>query len=107
MRFAIQHRTHYTYDQKGSFAVQRLRLTPSSNAAQTVHFWSVEVPGINGGADYVDGFGNRTKLISHCEPYDEITIVAAGEVETIDTRGVLGETGEFANPQLFLRETPL
>lgn len=107
MRFLIRHQTRYTYDELGSFAVQRLRLTPTSSRAQTIHSWSVEVPGIKDAAEYTDGFGNRTHLISRCEPYDEIRILAQGEVETSDTGGVVGETGEVANPLIFLRQTPL
>lgn len=107
MRFTIRHQTRYVYDRPGSFSVQRLRLTPCRTDGQIVHSWSVEAPGMEHAAEYVDGFGNRTHLIGHSEPYDEITIVAAGEVETRDTGGVIGDTGELANPQIFLRETPL
>lgn len=107
MRFAIRHLTHYAYETPGSFSVQRLRLTPRSTDGQTVHSWAIEAPGIGNAAEYVDGFGNRTHLVGHSEPYDEITIVATGEVETVDTGGVVGKTGEVANPLIFLRETPL
>jgi transglutaminase-like putative cysteine protease len=55
----------------------------------------------------VDGFGNRVHLITHCNPYDELTISASGEVETTDTGGVVGDLGETANPLVFLRGTPL
>ena len=41
------------------------------------------------------------------KPYSELKITAAGEVETSDTGGVLGDLGETANPQLFLRPTTL
>src|SRR3712207_4904608 len=107
MRFAVRHKTHYTYVTPGAFAVQRLRLTPSGNRAQTIHSWSIEAPDIEHAADYVDGFGNRVHLVTHCKPYTELTIVAEGEVETTDEGGVLGDLGEVANPLLFLRSTPL
>lgn len=107
MRFLIRHSTHYTYDALGSFAVQRLRLTPKSNAAQTVLDWRIEAPGIDKAAAYVDGFGNQVHLITHCRPYDEITVTAEGEVETAETGGTLGELPEAANPLVFLRPSPL
>jgi transglutaminase-like putative cysteine protease len=107
MRFTIRHATHYSYDVRGSFAVQRLRLTPADNRAQTVRSWKVEADGIDHAAEYVDGFGNRVHLITHCKPYDELTIVASGEVETSDTGGMVGDLGEVANSRLFLRPTPL
>ncbi len=87
--------------------MQRLRLTPSDNRAQRVLSWSIEAEGIENAAEYTDGFGNRVHLITHCQPYDELTITAEGEVETFDTGGVIGDLGEIANPQIFLRSTPL
>ena len=107
MRFAVRHKTHYTYDTPGAFAVQRLRLTPAGNRAQTIHSWSIQAPDIEHAAEYIDGFGNRVHLITHCRPYSELTITAEGEVETSDEGGVLGDLGETANPLLFLRSTPL
>jgi transglutaminase-like putative cysteine protease len=107
MRFAIRHTTHYCYDAQGFFAVQRLRLTPADHKGQRVQSWSIEAHGIEHAAEYIDGFGNRVHLITHCQPYDQLTITAAGEVETTDTGGVIGDTGEAANPQIFLRPTPL
>jgi transglutaminase-like putative cysteine protease len=107
MRISISHTTHYRYDAVGSFAVQRLRLTPFDNQAQKVLSWAIEADGIADAAHYIDGFGNRVHLISHSKPYEELTITAAGEVDTFDQGGVIGNLGEAANPLLFLRATPL
>ncbi len=107
MRISIRHSTHYGYDGRGSFAVQRLRLTPTDNRAQTVRAWAIRAKGIEHAAEYVDGFGNPVHLITHCRPYEELTIVAEGEVDTIDTGGVVGYTDEIANPRLFLKPTAL
>ena len=107
VRVSIRHSTHYGYDRRGSFAVQRLRLTPANNKAQTVRSWSIAAEGMEHAATYVDGFANRVHLITHCKPYDELTITAEGEVETVDTGGVVGEIGEVANPLLFLNATRL
>lgn len=91
----------------GAFAVQRLRLTPGDNRSQTVRAWSIDAEGIEHAAEYVDGFGNRVHLVTHCKPYDELTIVAEGEVDTVDTGGIVGDLGEAANPLLFLKATSL
>ncbi|HEX9904998.1 MAG TPA: transglutaminase family protein [Propylenella sp.] len=107
MQISIRHTTRYSYDAAGSSAVQRLRLTPSDNRAQRVLSWSIEAAGIEHAAQYVDGFGNRVHLVTHAGPYEALSITAAGEVETNDTGGVLGNLGEAANPRLFLRATPL
>jgi transglutaminase-like putative cysteine protease len=106
MRLSICHSTRYRYGTSGSQSVQRLRLTPSDNRAQRVLVWSLKAEGIERAAEYVDGFGNRVHLITHSEPYDDLTITAEGEVETTDTGGVIGETSESANPLIFLRSTP-
>jgi transglutaminase-like putative cysteine protease len=107
MRLSIRHTTHYSYDAAGSLAVQRLRLTPFDNRAQKVLSWAITADGIEQAAGYIDGFGNRVHLITHSKSYDELTVMAAGEVETTDTGGVLGDLGETANPFLFLRPTLL
>lgn len=106
MLVSIRHTTNYSYDAVGSFAVQRLRLTPFDNQTQKVLSWAIEADGIAEAAHYVDGFGNRVHLITHCRPYETLSITAAGEVETFDRNGVVGNLGELANPRLFLRSTP-
>lgn len=107
MRLSIRHTTLYRYGSPGAFAVQRLRLTPRDNRSQTVGAWAIEAAGIEHAAEYVDGFGNRVHLVTHCKPYDELAVTAVGEVETFDTGGVVGDLGEAANPLLFLKSTPL
>ncbi len=106
MLISIQHTTHYNYDTVGSFAVQRLRLTPSGTRSQKVRSWRVEADGIEHAATYVDGFANRIHLITHCRPYEALSVTASGEVETFDRDGVVGNIGEAANPRVFLRATP-
>lgn len=107
MQLTIRHSTHYAYDRPGASAVQRLRLTPTGTRAQIVHSWSIEAPGIERAATYVDGFGNVVHLITHDPGYETITVTATGHVETFATGGVVGVLGEAANPLLFLRATPL
>jgi transglutaminase-like putative cysteine protease len=106
MLVSIRHETRYSYDAATSFAVQRLRLTPFDNRAQKVRRWVIEADGMEGAAFYVDGFGNRVHLVTHCKPYEALTITAAGEVETEDCGGIVGDLGEAANPLVFLRATP-
>ena len=108
MRVAIRHTTHYRYDALGSFAVQRLRLTPVRQpGAERPLLERSRRTASRTPPSYVDGFGNRVHLITHCKPYEELTITASGEVETFDTGGVVGDLGETANPHVFLRPTPL
>ncbi len=106
MLVSIRHATHYSYDAVGGYTVQRLRLTPSDNQSQKVLSWSIEAEGIENAATYVDGFGNPIHLITQTKPYETMSIVAGGEVETFDRDGVVGYIGEAANPRVFLRATP-
>ena len=107
MFLTIRHQTRYRYDGAGSLAVQRLRLTPASNPAQTVHSWAIDAPGMDNAATYTDGLGNIVHLISQTEPDEELVITASGKVTTTDTGGVLGTLNEMANPAIFLRPTAL
>ena len=57
---------------------------------------------------YVDGFGNRVHLITHCKPYERADDHRRrARWRPSITGGVLGDLGEAANPLLFLRATPL
>ncbi len=107
MHLTIRHQTRYQYVGAGSHAIQRLRLTPASNAAQTVHSWAIDAPGMENAATYTDGLGNIVHLISQIDPEEELIITAGGEVTTIDTGGVLGDLNEMANPAIFLQPTAL
>ncbi len=107
MHLTLRHRTRYCYDGAGNLAVQRLRLTPASNRAQTVHSWVIDAPGMENAATYTDGLGNIVHLISQAEPEEEFIITASGQVTTTDTGGVLGTLNEMANPAIFLRSTAL
>jgi len=61
---------------------------------------------MEGAVFYIDGFANRVHLLTHCKPYEALSITAAGEIETQDQGGVIGDLGELANPLVFLRATP-
>ncbi len=106
MLVSIRHSTHYRYDDTSSFSVQRLMLMPFDNDAQKVRSWSIEAQGMDGAAFYIDGFANRVHLLTHTRPYEALSITAAGEVETIDRGGVVGDLKEVANPLVFMRATP-
>ena len=107
MQLTLRHQTTYRYDGAGSHAVQRLRLTPASNPAQSVESWAIEAPGMENAASYIDGLGNIVHLISQAEPEKELVITASGQVTTTDTGGVLGTLNEMANPAIFLQPTAL
>lgn len=107
MRIAIRHRTTYRYHEPVAYSVQSLRLTPASFPAQDIRSWSIDAPGIERAATFIDGFGNRVHLITIDEPHEEIVIEVTGDVVTTDTAGLVEGLGETAPAGLYLRETDL
>jgi transglutaminase-like putative cysteine protease len=107
MRIAITHASEYSYDGPPAPIVQALRLTPTSVNGQTVLSWKVEAPGYATACSYTDGFGNRVDLVSAPGELSVVRVVAEGEVETTDTGGVVGWTGEAVAPGAFLRVSPV
>jgi transglutaminase-like putative cysteine protease len=106
MLVQVRHVTRYRYDQPIDHVLQRLRLIPASSPAQEVLQWSLTAPDIETAAQYVDAFGNLTRLVVHAQPVEEVEIVAEGTVETRETHGVVGFDASTTPPWVFLRETP-
>jgi transglutaminase-like putative cysteine protease len=90
MRLKITHRTEYQYDQPAQYALQRLRLVPSSGATQSVRSWSLAIDGAREEVRFSDQFGNDTRLISIEGGPRTVSIEAAGEIETVNKAGVTG-----------------
>ena len=107
MRIAISHISEYSYDGPPAPTVQALRLTPAPVKGQTVLSWKIAAPGYATACSYTDGFGNRVDLVSAPGDLSVLRVVAEGEVETTDTGGVVGWTGEMVAPGAFLRVSPV
>ncbi len=105
MRLVIVHRTTYRYEAAVSFGIQYLRLTPSTNASQRVIRWNIDAPGRMTG--WTDAFGNRCDTLILDRPGDRIEIVAGGEVETIDTTGIMPDEQGSVPVETYLRTTAL
>jgi transglutaminase-like putative cysteine protease len=106
MRLRIHHRTTYSYDQPVSFGLQQLRLTPKSRIGQSVLTWQTHVDGGTRELDYEDHNANHVTLVSFAGEGDVLTITCEGEVETVDTNGVLGKHAGFTPLWYFKRSTP-
>lgn len=106
MRLKISHRTDYSYDAP-VHVLQRLRLTPRSSSVQSVLSWSLSVTGAKEEVRFIDHFENETRLVSADDQTVAMGIEAAGEVETFDTAGVLGQHRGFAPLWLFEQATAL
>jgi transglutaminase-like putative cysteine protease len=107
MRLRVRHTTTYRYERSVNYAIQTLRLSPQPYEGLRVHAWRVTRDGRRDLPSLLDGLGN----IVHChtirQPHTEYTIVAAGEVETSDTNGIVRGAPEPMPPTFFLRGTAL
>src|SRR6516225_8488970 len=106
MRLAVRHQTAYHYELPIAAAAQVLRLSPRPYQGLIVHSWSVRA-GHRNLRSFIDGFGN----ITHCHyvnaPHGEGVISVEGEVETVNTHGIVRGASEPLPPAFFLRRTEL
>ncbi len=107
MRLRITHHSEYRYDAPLAYALQRLRLVPRSGPTQEVIEWSLRTDGAAQEVQFIDGFGNDSRLISIDGEPHTIVIEASGIVETRDTAGVTGRHQGLAPLWLFQQETTL
>jgi transglutaminase-like putative cysteine protease len=107
MRIKVRHETAYAYKQLVRSAVQLLRMTPRSCGTQFVRHWRVEVDADARLDKSEDAYGNITHMVFINEPVDHVRIMIEGEVDTIDTGGIVAGTYERQPVRLHLRETSL
>lgn len=105
MILTVDHVTTYQYDQPMRAAVQSLRLFPSRFDGQRAITWEVAVEGGLRGGAFRDGAGDKVEGWSRRGPVSEVTVTVRGQVETIDTAGVLRGHRETVSPFAYLRET--
>lgn len=105
MQLNIEHRTVYSYSLPLLHSVQRLYLTPRSDARQTVHSWQMQLPGPCEGQS--DSFGNTAHVMVMDGPLSEIILLVRGKVETSDAPGLFVKHSERVPTTYFLRPTLL
>ena len=102
MRLTIEHKTHYRFERPAHHSIQYLRLTPRADSSQSVIAWTVTTPGKI--KRWIDGFGNVAHVSVQNGVHDEVPVTVRGEVETIDTCGML-PADDGLPPLMFLRPT--
>ncbi|MAC79511.1 MAG: transglutaminase [Rhodobacteraceae bacterium] len=107
MLLKISHTTSYRYDHPVPYALQQLRLRPKSRPEQHVISWDVTVEGGRREVSFDDEHANRVDLISFEPGVETIVITCQGEVEVVDTNGVVGKHTGFTPIWLFQRSTRL
>jgi transglutaminase-like putative cysteine protease len=101
----IRHRTSYRYALPVAYGIQLLRLIPRDDGVQQTQCWQVDVPGRR--CLQTDAFGNRVQLVTVEGTHEELSIEAAGVVDT-----AAGSTGRIAadgllSPLAYLATTSL
>jgi transglutaminase-like putative cysteine protease len=102
MKLLIEHETHYRFDAPAHHSIQYLRLTPRADSCQSVLAWTLTTPGKV--KRWTDGFGNFAHVSVQNGVHDEVPVVVRGEVETMDTFGVL-PADDGLPPLMFSRPT--
>jgi transglutaminase-like putative cysteine protease len=107
MRIRISHATTYAYNAPPTGVTQLLRLTPRDHDGQHVVAWRVDLSEDCLLHQHEDAFGNIIHSFTAEGPFNKLTVVVEGEVDTQDTDGLVSGAIERFPPQLYLRETPL
>lgn len=107
MRLTVRHATTYTYEPPADRCALRLRLYPPAFDSQRILNWTVSVNGQAVPPLLSTATGDRESIWTCLAGAPEIAVVAAGEIETSDTAGVVRGLKETVRPQVFLRTTPL
>ncbi len=107
MRIRISHATVYRYDTPPTGVIQMLRLTPRNHEGQYVVAWRVDLSEDCLLHQHEDAFGNISHSFTAEGPFRELSVSVEGEVDTSDTKSVVGGAVERFPPSLFLRETAL
>jgi transglutaminase-like putative cysteine protease len=107
MRLMIKHTTRYRFKKPLRFALQQIRMTPRTNAAQSIVSWETRATGGTKELVFLDHHRNVTELIACGKGTTELEIVSEGEVELKDMSGIVGRHMGPAPLWLYRRETPL
>lgn len=105
MRIHISHSTFYKYDIHVPYTAQLIRLHPRSHAGQQVLSWRVTSESGRPLPSTFDGYGNVLHMLTRDHLHDTAAIIAAGEIETVNTSGIVMGAVETLPPKYFLRQT--
>lgn len=107
MLLNVTHCTDYKFDAPVNYALQQVKLTPATQFGQRVVSWNIEINGGQKELSYIDEYNNKVDLLSITNDTNNISIKCSGEIETIDTKGIIGAHDELTPLGLFTRTTLL
>lgn len=102
MRLSVEHETNYRFDRPANHSIQYLRLTPRADSCQSMLSWTLTTPGQV--KRWIDGFANVSHVSVQNGVHAEVPVMVRGQVETIDTFGVL-PSDDGLPPLMFTRPT--
>lgn len=107
MRIRIDHLTQYDYAPPARSIIQILRMTPVSDAQQTISDWRIDVDCDARLSPFTDAFGNLCHTLSIDRPVSRLRIETAGQVDTGPSSGTVAGAAEPLPEAVFLRTTSL
>ncbi|TCM81475.1 transglutaminase family protein [Rhodovulum steppense] len=106
MRLRIRHTTRYRFENPVTYGLQQLRKTPKSSHQQTVIAWTTTVEGGRKELSFEDHNHNTVELLSFERDATELVVRSEGEVDLVETHGIVGAHRGPAPLWLFRRATP-
>jgi transglutaminase-like putative cysteine protease len=107
MRLTVRHITRYQYDEPVPYSLLQVRLTPKTQAGQSILHWQTKVEGGRKELEFDDQHGNRVVLVSVDNDVRDLSIHSEGEVETTSGNGIFGEHTDNTPLWYFERDTAL
>ena len=107
MIHSINHQTVFEYETMPQSVVQRLHLTPLGTTQQHVIDWDIEVNGGTIVLKTADYHGNRVHLCNQHSKLQKFQIICRGQVNVIDTNGIVGKHDNDVPIAMFKNATSL
>ncbi len=107
MRIQIDHLTRYHYTLPMRSVIQLLRVTPQTNAHQTVVSWNINVDCDARITPYVDAFGNACHIMAIDHSVSDLSIEVTGLVDTWPGSAGIIDAAEPLPELVFLQPTML
>ncbi len=107
MRIRVDYRTVYQYASAASDVLQLLRVQPAGHEGQHIVSWRIDID-VDGHLKRAeDAFGNITHMLYPDGPVKTLSLHVVGEVDTVESHGVLSGGYEPLPATVFLRQTEL
>jgi len=106
MKLKISHTTRYTYDAPVLYGLQKVRLTPQTDAHQTVLDWGLTITGGTRELGCEDQYQNQCTLVQAESGATMVELTVAGHVETHSSDGIYGMVYGVAPLWHFQQSTP-